>query len=96
MLAPSWVIAAIGIPDPESVWRIILGFVVAVLGYYYIRNAQENLVPFFRFTVQIRILQLVFFIFLYLFDDGTLALVGFSIMEFLAGLWTLRTLRKNP
>ena len=96
MLAPSWVIAAIGIPAPDSIWRVILGFVVAVLGYYYIRNAKENLVPFFHFTVQVRILQLGFFIFLYLFDEGTLALVGFSIIEFLAGLWTLRTLRKNP
>jgi uncharacterized membrane protein HdeD (DUF308 family) len=95
MLAPSWVLDAIGIPDPESVWRIILGFVVAVLGYYYLRNAAANLTPFFGFTVQIRMLQFGFFIFLYFFHEGTLALVGFSFIEFLAGLWTWSALRKS-
>ena len=65
ILTPSWVLASIGIPDPGSVWRIILGFVVAVLGYYYLRNAKENLTSFFHFTVHIRMLQLVFFLWLY-------------------------------
>jgi len=94
MIAPSSVLAAIGIPEPESVWRTILGFVVAVLGYYYVRNAKENLVPFFGFTVQVRILQLVFFIWLYVFDRGSLSLVLFSFIEFAAGMWTWKTLRK--
>ncbi len=95
MLAPSWVLSAIGIPDPESVWRIILGFVVAVLGYYYIRNAKENLNPFFGFTVQIRIIQFTFFLWLYIFERGTLSLVAFSFVEFAAGLWTWFTLKKH-
>ena len=95
MLAPSSVLETIGIPEPESVWRIVLGFVVAVLGYYYIRNAKENLTAFFRFTVHIRILQFGFFIFLYLFHKGTFALVGFSLIEFLAGIWTWRSLKTD-
>ncbi|WP_462252903.1 hypothetical protein [Ekhidna sp.] len=95
MLAPSWILSTIGIPDPESIWRVVLGFVVAVLGYYYIRNANENLVPFFKFTVHIRILQFVFFIWLYFFERGTLALVAFSFIEFIAGLWTYTTLKKS-
>lgn len=93
MLAPSWVLSAIGIPDPESVWRIVLGFVVAVLGYYYLRNAKANLVAFFGFTVQVRIVQLIFFVWLYVFERGTLALVAFSFIEFAAGMWTLRALK---
>ena len=93
MVAPSWVLSAIGIPDPESVWRLILGFVVAVLGYYYVRNAQANLTPFFAFTVQVRIIQFVFFVCLYVFDRGTLALVGFSFIEFVAGMLTWRALK---
>lgn len=95
MLSPSWVLEAIGIPDPESVWRIVLGFVVAVLGYYYVRNAKENLSPFFRFTIQVRIIQFGFFLWLYLFERGTLALVGFSVVEFLTGLWTWRVLKNS-
>lgn len=94
LLAPAWILEAIGIPDPESVWRMILGFVVAVLGYYYVRNAKENLTPFFRFTVQIRFVQLGFFLWLYFFERGTLTLVGFSAIEMLAGLWSWRELRK--
>ncbi|MEP0986330.1 hypothetical protein [Ekhidna sp.] len=93
MLAPASILSAIGIPDPKSVWRIVLGFVVAVLGYYYIRNAKENLTPFFGFTVQIRIIQFVFFIWLYVFERGTLALVAFSFIEFAAGMWTWRMLK---
>ncbi|WP_436514937.1 hypothetical protein [Ekhidna sp. To15] len=95
MLAPSWVLSGIGLPDPESVWRLILGFVVAVLGYYYVRNANENLIPFFGFTVQIRIIQFVFFIWLYVFDRGTLSLVAFSFIEFAAGMWTWRMLKRS-
>ena len=95
MLAPSWVLSAIGIPEPESIWRNILGFVVAILGYYYVRNARENLTPFFYFTAQIRMLQLAFFVGLYAFELGTLALVGFSFIEFLAGIWTLRVLKSE-
>lgn len=94
MLAPGWVLEAIGIPDPDSVWRIVLGFVVAILGYYYVRNAKKNLTPFFQFTVQVRFIQLVFFLWLYFFDRGSLALVGFSIIEMLAGVWTWRELKK--
>ncbi|WP_420576994.1 hypothetical protein [Ekhidna sp.] len=95
MLAPSSLLSSIGIPDPESVWRIVIGFVVAVLGYYYIRNAKENLVPFFGFTVQVRIIQFVFFIWLYVFERGTLALVVFSFIEFVAGMWTWNSLKRS-
>ncbi|MEO9872498.1 hypothetical protein [Ekhidna sp.] len=95
MIAPSWVLNAIGIPDSESIWRVILGFVVSVLGYYYVRNSKENLLPFFGFTVQIRIVQFVFFIWLYVFERGTLALVAFSFIEFIAGMWTWRALKSS-
>ncbi|MEQ9302724.1 MAG: hypothetical protein RJQ14_02320 [Marinoscillum sp.] len=95
MLAPASILSAIGIPDPESVWRIVLGFVVVVLGYYYVRNAKENLIPFFGFTVQVRIIQFVFFIWLYVFERGTLALVAFSFIEFVAGMWTWRVLKRS-
>lgn len=99
IFAPSNLLAAIGLPDPESVWRIILGFVVFVLGYYYMKNAQSNLEPFFKFTVQIRILQFFFFVILYFTDQGSLTLIGFSLIELLAGLWTLSAIsmmRRNP
>jgi uncharacterized membrane protein HdeD (DUF308 family) len=95
ILAPSWVLEAIGIPDPESVWRIVIGFVVAILGYYYVRNASENLTPFFGFTVQVRVVQLFFFLWLYFFERATLTLVGFSIIEMLAGVWTWREMRRS-
>lgn len=95
MLAPAWVLSSIGIPEAESVWRIILGFVVVVLGYYYIRNSKANLVPFFGFTVQVRIIQFIFFIWLYVFERGTLALVVFSFLEFAAGMWTWRSLKRS-
>ncbi|MEM7298273.1 MAG: hypothetical protein AAF391_08415 [Bacteroidota bacterium] len=95
LVAPSSVLEAIGLPSPDSVWRVILGFVVAILGYYYVRNAKENLTPFFGFTVQIRILQFVFFLWLYLFERGTLALVAFSLIELMAGLWTYSALKRS-
>ena len=95
MIAPDTLLTLIGIPEPQSVWRIVLGFVVTVLGYYYIRNARENLTPFFKFTVQVRIAQFGFFLWLYLFHEGTLTLVGFSFIEFIAGLWTWKNLKSK-
>ena len=95
MVAPSWLLSTIGLPEPESVWRIIAGLVVAILGYYYIRNAKENLLPFFHFTVQVRVLQFVFFVGLYVFERGTIALILFSFIEFIAGMWTMSVLKKT-
>lgn len=95
MFAPSSLLEMIGLPDPESVWRIVVGFVVVALGYYYVRNAKENLVPFFGFTVQVRIIQFVFFIWLYIFERGTLALVAFSFIEFASGMWTWNSLKRS-
>lgn len=94
MVAPNDLLETIGIPDPTSVWRITLGFVVVILGYYYMKNAKANLSPFFRITVQVRMLQFLFFLWLYFFDRGTLTLVAFSFVELAAGLWTWMALRK--
>lgn len=95
MGAPSTLLSTIGLPDPDSIWRIIVGFAVAVLGYYYIRNAKADLVSFFGFTVQVRIVQFIFFVMLYLFSEGTLTLVAFSFVEFAAGMWTWNALKKS-
>lgn len=99
ILAPSRFLSYIGLPDAESIWRVIVGFVVFVLGYYYTRNARENLEPFFVFTVHIRILQFFFFFYIYMLEAGTITLLLFSLIELLAGLWTWRAItlmRREP
>lgn len=92
MFAPTSILKQIGLPDPDSPWVIVTGFAVSVLGYYYVRNARENLTSFFRFTVQVRVAQFLFFLGLWWSGSGNLVLVGFSIIELAAGLWTWRVL----
>ncbi len=95
MISNTWFLNLLGLPDTGSVWRIITGFVVFALGYYYVRNAMANQKEFFLFTAHIRIAQFVFFITLWLTNIGNSTLVLFAIVELFAGLWTLFLIQKE-
>lgn len=88
MIGPNIILEFLQLPDIDSSWKVICGFVVFVLGYYYIRNALADLISFFWFTVHVRILQLVFFIVIFYLNIGTFSLVLLSTIESGFGLWT--------
>jgi hypothetical protein len=95
MLGPDILLELLQLPDIESSWKVICGFAVFVLGYYYIRNALANLVSFFWFTVHVRLLQLIFFIVIYYLDIGTFSLVLLSTVESGFGIWTYFELKSS-
>ncbi|MEQ8546885.1 MAG: hypothetical protein RIC03_03190 [Cyclobacteriaceae bacterium] len=95
MFSNNWFLEFLGLPETESVWRIITGFVVFALGYYYIRNALTNQSDFFRFTVHIRIAQFLFFSTLWFINIGNATLILFALVELSAGLWTLFLIKKQ-
>lgn len=95
MLAPALWLGYIGLTETQSFWRIIVGFVVFALGYYYVRNARANQAAFFKFTVHIRILQFFFFIAIYLAGSAPATLIAFASIELGAGIWTFLTMQNE-
>jgi len=96
MFSNNWFLELLGLPETASVWRVITGFVVLALGYYYIRNALSNQTEFFKFTVHIRMAQFLFFVTLWAIGIGNTTLILFALVELSAGLWTFFLIKQQP
>lgn len=92
MLIPNFLLELVGITPVTDVWVRVTGFAVFALGYYYLGNARAVLVPFFKLTVHIRILQFFFFLLLVFQQMADPVLMLFAAVELLSGLWTLYAL----
>ncbi|NOY36240.1 MAG: hypothetical protein GXO83_01535 [Chlorobi bacterium] len=79
-------------PKTNEPWIRILGIVVAILGFYYIVAAQNELTAFFWATVVGRFAVLVSFILLVVTKKAQPMLITFGLIDAAGGLWTLLTL----
>lgn len=62
VLAPQLILEVLGFPVEGLDWIRFLGIVVLIVGYYYFNLGRSGIVPFFRWSVQMRILILPVFI----------------------------------
>ena len=92
ILFPNFLLEVVGVTPATDVCVRVTGFAVFALGYYYLGNARAMLVPFFKLTVHIRILQFVFFSLLVWKQMADPVLLLFAAVELLSGLWTLYAL----
>ena len=83
----------IGFDPQNDLWLRVFGLEVAVLGFFYIRAAQQNNIPFFKASVIGRLsFTLILFIMVVLgLSKINLVLVG--VPDFLTAIWTLIGLR---
>ena len=51
ILVPNLLLSLFAIPETSEVWIRVVGVVAAVLGYYYVQAARNELTAFFRATV---------------------------------------------
>jgi hypothetical protein len=94
MVAPNALLAIFGLPATTEVWIRVVGMLVFLIGYYYIRASrnEKEMIKFYRWTVHARSSVVVFFIIFVAFGLVKPILILFGIVDLLAALWTWKTL----
>lgn len=95
LLVPNVLLSLFAYPTTTEVWIRILGFIVVILGYYYIVAARYEFVRFFRASVYARSSLIVFFAILVLSGMAEPVLVLFGVIDLLGAIWTGLALRSS-
>jgi hypothetical protein len=93
MAAPNVLLPLFGMPQTSEVWIRVAGLVVFNEGVCYWSAARSNAVPFFRASFYVRCLAPIVFGAFVLAGLARPMLVGFGLVDFAAGVWTILTLR---
>ena len=84
-----------GAPAALDVWVRMTGMVAAIIGYYYLRAAAENLRPLFVWSVQARLAVPVVIGAFIAAGLASPLLMVFGVVDALAALWTWSALRST-
>ena len=95
LIIPNVLLGLFAYPTTSEVWIRILGFIVAVLGYYYIVAARYELVPFFWASVYGRPAVILCFACLVVLGLARPILVLFGGIDLLGAIWTGLALRSS-
>ena len=98
MVIPNALLAIFGLPATTEVWIRLVGMLVFLIGYYYIRASrnEKEMISFYRWTVHARSSVIVFFIIFVAFGFVKLILILFGVKDLFAAIWTWKTLRTAP
>ena len=88
LLAPQFVLSFLGFSITEILFPRLLGMTMLVLAYYYVRAAWSGLAEFFKWTVHMRLMGVVFYIMFVVLGFAPVTVLGFALMDLLGALWT--------
>ena len=88
LLAPQFVLSFLGFSFTELLFPRFVGMTMLVLAYYYVRAAWSGLTEFFKWTVHMRLMGVIFYIAFVAFDVAPVTVLGFALMDLLGALWT--------
>ena len=94
MVIPNVLLATFGIAATTEVWIRVVGMLVFLIGYYYIRASrnEKEMISFYRWTVHARSSVIIFFIIFVLFGLVKPILILFGVIDLAAAIWTWKTL----
>ncbi len=92
IFVPNTVLPVFKFPKTNESWIRVLGIVIALLGFYYIIAARNELTPFFWATVAGRFAILISFVLLVVTKKAQPMLIAFGVIDAAGGLWTLLVL----
>jgi len=95
LVVPNVLLSLFAYPATTEMWIRILGFIVVVLGYYYIVAARYELTPFFKASVYGRPAVIVCFAAFVLLGMAKPVLVLFGLIDLLGANWTGLALRSS-
>ena len=88
LLAPQFALSFLGFSVMELLFPRFVGMTMLVLAYYYARAALDGLTEFFKWTVHMRLMGVIFYIAFVVLDIAPTAVLSFTLMDFLGALWT--------
>ncbi len=88
MVIPNALLAIFGLPETSEVWVRVVGMLVFLIGYYYIRASrnEKEMTSFYRWTVHARSSVIVFFIIFVAFGLVKPILILFGVVDLLAAI----------
>ena len=92
LFIPNVVLSMFKLPKTNEPWIRILGFIIALLGVYYINAGLQGLTPFHWSTVWGRFALLAFLIIFSLLKQAKPTIILFGIIDSAGAVWTLLTL----
>ena len=94
MVIPNVLLAIFGLPATTEVWIRVMGMLVIILGYYYIRASknEKEMISFYRWSVHARSSVIIFFIIFVLFGLVKPILILFGVVDLAGAIWTWKTL----
>ena len=85
----------LGLPTTNEVWIRVIGVLVLILGYYFIRAARKGLTDFFWWTVHVRSSLIFCLAAFVLFGFAKPSLILRGVVDLPGALWTGLALRRN-
>jgi len=94
MVIPNVLLSIFDIPATTEVWVRVVGMLVFLLGYYYVRasRSEKEMISFYRWTVHARSSVIGFFIIFVALGFVTPLLILFGVVDLLAAIWTWKSL----
>jgi len=95
LIVPNLLLRLAGLPPTNEVWIRVMGMLVLILAYYYIRAARNELTIFFRWTVPARSSAILFLSAFVAFGLIKPIAILFGVIDLAGAIWTALTLRSS-
>ena len=93
---PNTMLGLLGVPATSEPWIRILGWVMVVIGYYYIQTGRHNDRPFFMWSVYARASVFIMFVIFFLVGWAPVTILIFGAVDLIGAAWTFLALRAKP
>jgi hypothetical protein len=90
---PNTLLGSLGVPATSEPWIRVLGWLMVVVGYYYIQTGRRNVRPFFLWTVHARVSVFLIFLVFFLLGWAPITILLFGTVDLLGAVWTFLALR---
>jgi hypothetical protein len=95
LVTPNIPLTLFGLAATSEVWIRVIGMLGLFLAFYYIQAARQGLTDFFRWTVYVRPLVIVFFAAFVVLGFAQPGLILFGVPDLLGAIWTGVSLRSS-
>jgi Na+/alanine symporter len=95
LLIPNIFLALFGLPGSDEIWIRVAGWLVGLLGFYYLIGGYRDLTEFIRLTVPGRAAVFAFYVVIVLLGLIQPIVLVVGVVDLLGALWTAAALRQD-
>ena len=88
LVLPGFVSSQLDVAASGEIWVRFAGLLLLVLGYLYVQAGRQLLIPFFRWSVHIRVISFLTFVVLWLLGIAEAIVLIFAAVEIGGAAWT--------